>query len=213
MKHIDGLGELSGYLNDSAGAGRPSLLVLHEMWGLNQQVRGVVDRLAQEGFVAFGVDLYRGKVPNSPQEAEELVRTGDKAQWFADLRLAARALLPSKVGVVGFSMGGAFALATAAMVPEVSACVSFYGVPRPEIDLTKVRAPVLGHYVSDDKYVPRERLAEVESELRRAPVPVTFHSYDARHSFFNERMSGVYSPENAQLAWERTIAFLNQTLA
>src|SRR5881394_946872 len=89
MKHIDGLDGLSGYLNDSAGAGRPSLLVLHEMWGLNQQVRGVVDRLAQEGFVAFGLDLYRGKVPNSLQEAEELVRTGDKAQWFADLRLAA----------------------------------------------------------------------------------------------------------------------------
>jgi carboxymethylenebutenolidase len=139
MSHIDGLRGLSGYLNDGAGAGRPRLLVIHEMWGLNQQVRGVVDRLAEEGFVAFGVDLYRGKVPSSREEAEELVRTGDKAQWFADLRLAARALLPSKVGVVGFSMGGAFALATAAMVPEVSACVSFYGVPRPEIDLTKVR--------------------------------------------------------------------------
>jgi len=110
-------------------------------------------------------------------------------------------------------MGGAFALATAAMVPEVSACVSFYGVPRPEVDLTKVRARVLGHYVPDDEYVPRERLAEVEAELRRAPVPVTFHSYDARHSFFNERMSGVYSPENAELAWERTVAFLNETLA
>jgi len=213
MDHIDGLGELSGYLNDSAGMGRPGLLVIHEMWGLNQQLRGVVDRLAEEGFVAFGVDLYRGQVANSLQEAQELVRTGDKAQWFADLRRAARALLPLKVGVVGFSMGGAFALATAAMVPEVSACVSFYGVPRPEVDLTKVRARVLGHYVPDDEYVPRERLAEVEAELRRAPVPVTFHSYDARHSFFNERMSEVYSPENAELAWERTIAFLNETLA
>ena len=213
MNHIDGLEGLSGYLNDSAGVGRPRVLIIHEMWGFNQQMRGVVDRLAKAGFVAFGVDLYRGKVPTSPQEAQELVRTGDKARWFAELRRAAMALLPAKVGVVGFSMGGAFALATAAMVPEVSACVSFYGVPRPEVDLTKVRAPVLGHYVPADEYVPAQRLAEVEAELRRAPVPVTFHSYDARHSFFNEQIRDVHSPENAQLAWERTIAFLNETLA
>ena len=115
--------------------------------------------------------------------------------------------------MVGFSMGGAFALATAAMVPEVAACVSFYGVPRPEVDLTKVRARVLGHYVPADEYVPAARLAEVEAELRRAQVPVTFHSYDAQHSFFNEEMSNVHSPENAQLAWKRTITFLNETLA
>lgn len=213
MEHSDALAGLPGYLNDSAGVDRPGVVVIHEMWGLNQQIRGVVDRFANAGFVAFGVDLYGGKVANSAQEAEALVRSGDKARWFADLQRAARALLPSKVGVVGFSMGGAFALATAAMVPAVSACVPFYGVPRPEVDLTKVRAPVLGHYVPVDEHVPRERLLEVEAQLRRAPVPVTFHSYDARHSFFNEHLSQVYSPENAQLAWERTIAFLKQTLA
>lgn len=212
MKPIEGLEGLSGYLNAEAGPGRPAVLVIHEMWGLNPQIRGVVDRLAKEGFVAFGVDLYRGKVPSSPQEAQELVRAGDKTQWFADLRAAARALLPFKAGVVGFSMGGAFALATAALVTEVAACVSFYGVPRPEVDLTKVRARVLGHYVPHDEYVPPERLAEVEAELRRAPVPVTFHSYDAHHSFFNEGMSAVYSPENAKVAWERTVAFLRETL-
>lgn len=212
MKDIDALRGLPGYLNDSAGVDRPGVLVIHEMWGLTQQIRGVVDRLAHEGFVAFGVDLYGGKVAHNTQEAEALVRSGDKARWFADLQRAARALLPSKVGVVGFSMGGAFALATAAMVPELSACVPFYGVPRPDVDLTKVRAPVLGHYVPVDEHVPRERLLEVEAQLRRAPVPVTFHSYEARHSFFNEHLSGVYSPENAQLAWDRTIAFLKQTL-
>jgi carboxymethylenebutenolidase len=213
MNDTSGLTGISGYLNSSAGEGCPGIVVIHEMWGLNQQIRGVVDRLAKEGFLAFGVDLYRGQVANSPHQAHELVRAGDKAQWFADLRSAATALLPRKVGVVGFSMGGAFALATAAMVPEVSACVSFYGVPRPDVDLTKVRARVLGHYVPVDEYVPRERLAEVEADLRRAQISVTFHSYDARHSFFNEQLSGVYSPADARLAWERTVAFLKETLS
>jgi carboxymethylenebutenolidase len=206
--------ELPGYLNDSAGQGRPALVVIHEFWGLTGQIRGVVDRFAKEGFVAFAPDLYRGKLPQTAEEAQRLVVTGDKAQWFADLQRAVEALLPCKVGVVGFSMGGAFAHSTAAQVPEVRACVSFYGVPRPESgDLTKTRARVLGHYVNVDEWVSPERLGQIEAELQRAGVPVTLHRYDAKHSFFNEQRSDVYSPGSASLAWDRTLAFLKDALA
>src|SRR5262245_61464364 len=110
--------DLPGYLNDSAGQGCPALVVIHESWGLTGQIRGVVDRFAREGFVTFAPDLYRGKLPQTAEEEQRLVVAGDKAQWFADLQRAVEALLPSKVGVVGFSMGGAFALSTAAQVPE-----------------------------------------------------------------------------------------------
>ena len=201
-----------GVLNDSAGEGRPALVIVHESWGLNAHIRGVVDRFAKEGYVAFAADLYRGKVPQTAAEAQQLVAAGDKAQWMADLEQAVAALLPRKVGVVGFSMGAAFALSVAARVPEVSACVAFYGVPRPEVDLTKTRARVLGHYVDNDSWVPAERLDQVEAELRRAGVPVTVHRYDAQHSFFDERRNDVYSPENAKVAWERTLAFLKDAL-
>jgi carboxymethylenebutenolidase len=201
-----------GYLNDSAGEGRPALVIVHESWGLNAHIRGVVDRFANEGYVAFAADLYRGKVPQNAAEAQQLVAAGDKTQWMADLEQAVSALLPRKVGVVGFSMGAAFALAVAAQVPDVRACVAFYGVPRPEVDLTKTRASVLGHYVGNDAWVPAERLDQVEAELRRAGAPVTVHRYDARHSFFDERRNDVHSPENAKVAWERTLAFLKDTL-
>jgi len=201
-----------GVLNDSAGEGRPALVIVHESWGLNAHIRGVVDRFAKEGYVAFAADLYRGKVPQTAAEAQQLVAAGDKAQWMADLEQAVAALLPRKVGVVGFSMGAAFALSVAARVPEVSACVAFYGVPRPEVDLSKTRARVLGHYVDNDSWVPAERLDQVEAELRRAGVPVTVHRYYAQHSFFDERRNDVYSPENAKVAWERTLAFLKDAL-
>lgn len=114
--------------------------------------------------------------------------------------------------MVGFSMGGAFALATAAMVPEIRACVPFYGVPRPDMDLSKVRARVMGHYVPNDAHVPAERLAQMEGELQRVDVPVTIHRYDAQHSFFNDQLPQVYSPENAKIAWERTLAFLREVV-
>ena len=205
--------ELPGYLNDSAGNGRPSLIVIHEWWGANAQIRGVVDRFANEGYVAFAPDLYRGKVAKTPEEAQRLVESGDKAQWLRDLELAVAALLPRKVGVVGFSLGGALALTTAAHVPDVRACVPFYGIPRPEsADLTKIRARVLGHYARVDEYYSPERVDELETALQRAGVAATIYRYDARHSFFNEENEQVYSRDSARLAWDRTLAFLEEAL-
>lgn len=205
--------ELPGYYNDSAGEGRAALLVLHEWWGVNAQIRGVVDRFAQAGYVAFAPDLYRGRVAQTPEEAQQLVASGDKAQWIADLERAVSALRPRKIGVVGFSLGGAFALTLAARVPEVLACVAFYGIPRPETaDLAKIRARVLGHYARNDTWYGAEQVDALEATLRHAEVAATIHRYDAQHSFFNERLEAVHSAEDSRVAWDRTLAFLREVL-
>lgn len=198
----------NGYLNDSAGADRPAVVIVHEWWGLNAHIRSVADRFAREGFIAHAVDLYGGALPKNVAEAQQLVAKGDKAQWMTQLTRAVSELRPRAVSLVGFSMGGAFALATAAHVPELRACVSFYGAPRPEVDLKPTRAKVLGHFVQNDSWVPEERLAQLDAELRGAGVPFTVHRYDAQHSFFDEQRPEVYAPEPAKLAWERTLAFL-----
>ncbi|HWB75344.1 MAG TPA: dienelactone hydrolase family protein [Nannocystaceae bacterium] len=213
---ITGVGEpceLPGYYNDSAGEGRAALLVLHEWWGVNAQIRGVVDRFAREGYVAFAPDLYRGRVAETPEAAQQLVASGDKAQWIADLERAVAALRPRKIGVVGFSLGGAFALTLAARMPELRACVAFYGIPRPEsADLGKIRARVLGHYARVDTWYSEAQVDEFEATLRRADVAATFHRYDAQHSFFNEALTAVHSAEDSRVAWDRTLAFLRDAL-
>lgn len=205
--------DVAGYCNDSAGEARPAVLVLHEWWGVNAQIRGVVDRFAKEGYVAFAPDLYRGKVAETPEQAQELVAAGDKAQWIADLERAVASLRPRTIGVVGFSLGGAFALTLAARVPEVRACVAFYGIPRAEnVDVAKIRARVLGHYARRDTWYSAEQVDALEATLQRADVAATFHRYDAQHSFFNEQLAAVHSPEDAQVAWDRTLAFLREVL-
>lgn len=213
MTSISTGADVAGYCNDSAGEGRPAVIVLHEWWGVNAQIRGVVDRFAQAGYVAFAPDLYRGKVAETAEQAQELVAAGDKAQWIADLERAVSALRPRKIGVVGFSLGGALALTIAARVAEVSACVAFYGIPRAEsADVGKIRARVLGHYARVDTWYSEQQVDDFEATLRRADVATTFHRYDARHSFFNEGLEAVYSPEDSRVAWDRTLAFLRDAL-
>lgn len=205
--------DVAGYCDDSAGEGRPAVIVLHEWWGMNAQIRGVVDRFAKAGYVAFAPDLYRGKVAETPEQAQELVAAGDKAQWIADLERAVSGLRSRRIGVVGFSLGGALALTIAARMPEVAACVAFYGIPRPEsADVGKIRARVLGHYARVDTWYSAQQVDDFEATLRRADVAATFHRYDAQHSFFNEGLEAVYSREDARVAWDRTLAFLREVL-
>jgi carboxymethylenebutenolidase len=207
---------LPGFLDDSAGKAAPAVMVIHEWWGLNDQVRGIVGRLAAEGFQAFAVDLYRGKVVTDAAEASALMQALDAKQALATLHDAVQALLPrsgGRVGVMGFCMGGAWALAAAAHDAEVKAAVAFYGIPSPAVaDVARIRAKVLGHYASRDEHVSPKRVDALEKALAAAGVTATLHRYVADHAFANERRPEVYAPEAARLAWQRTVAFLDQTL-
>jgi len=207
---------LLGFLDDSAGADAPAVIVIHEWWGLNDQVRGIVRRLAAEGFCGFAVDLYRGTLAKDAEEAGKLMQALDAKRALSDLHAAVQALLQragGRVGVMGFCMGGAYALATAAHNPEVKAVVAYYGIPKPEVaDVSRIHAKVLGHYASRDRSVSPERVDGLEKTLREAKVQATVHRYEADHAFANEKRPEVYAPQAAELAWKRTLAFLHQEL-
>lgn len=211
--------EVPGYLNAGDGrSGRPSVVVIHEWWGLNDQIRGTADRLAEAGFVAFAPDLFRGKVAKTADDAAALMKGLDWSGAELELGAAARALKVrdplSKVGVVGFCLGGGLALMAAAKVPEFAAAVPYYGIPAPErADLTKIRGRVQGHYALQDDWCSPDRVAQLEKTLGAAGVPFEIHRYDAQHAFANERRPEVYSERDAQLAWERTVKFLHDALA
>ncbi|ADO68783.1 dienelactone hydrolase family protein [Stigmatella aurantiaca] len=210
--------ELPGYLSEAPGGNAPgAVLLVHEWWGLNGHIRGVADRLAKEGFTVFAVDLFQGKVAKDPSTAQQYMGALNWKQVEVDLHRAADALRQrrpgTKVGITGFCLGGGIALFAAAKDPEIAACVPFYGIPGDDkADVTKIRAAVLGHYANQDDFCAPDRVNALEKKLQGANVPVEIHRYAAQHAFFNDTRPEVYSPQNAETAWRRTVDFLHAKL-
>jgi carboxymethylenebutenolidase len=215
---------VDGYLAEpSAGRDAPGMTVIQEWWGLNDQIKGVADKLAAAGYRALVPDLYRGKVALQANEAEHLMKNlnfGDAAGQ--DVRGAVQYLKASgssKVGVTGFCMGGALTLLAAVNVPELDAAVVWYGVPPLEyVDASKIKVPLLGHWAIHDTAFPITKVDELEQKLRQAGVKFEFHRYDAKHAFANETADSKnlgflkYEPAAAELAWRRTMDFLAKHL-
>ena len=215
---------VNGYLAEpAAGAKAPGIVVIQEWWGLNDQIKGVADTLAAQGYRALVPDLYRGKVALAANEAEHLMNElnfGDAAGQ--DVRGAVAHLKASgsaKVGVTGFCMGGALTLLSSVFVPELDAGVAWYGYPPLDyIDASKIKIPLMGHWAIDDVPFPIAKVADLEKKLGDAKVHFEFHRYQAKHAFANETADSKglamlkYDPAAAKLAWERTMGFFGTHL-
>jgi carboxymethylenebutenolidase len=222
FKRPDGK-SVNGYLAEpAAGAKAPGMVVIQEWWGLNDQIKGVAERLAKAGYRALVPDLYRGKVTVEAKEAEHLMKGlnfGDAAGQ--DIRGAVQYLKQSspKAGVTGFCMGGALTVLAACNVPEMDAGVIWYGYPPLEyVDASKIKAPLQGHFATEDQAFPIAGVDALEKKLREAGVKYEFHRYNAKHAFANETadQKGLamlkYDPKAAELAWKRTMDFLAKHL-
>jgi len=223
FKRPDGQ-ELQGYLAEpEIAAGAPAVVVIQEWWGLNDQIRGVADRLASAGYVALVPDLYRGKSTVEKEEAHHLMtglNFGEAATQ--DVRGAVQFLKTraARVGCVGFCMGGALTLLAAVNVPELDAAVTFYGCPPLEyIDASKIHVPLQGHWATQDEFFGIDVVGELEAHLAAAKVRFDFHRYLARHAFANEQAVGrgriaetQYDPVWAEQAWDRTFTFFGRHL-
>jgi carboxymethylenebutenolidase len=215
---------LSGYLAEPAQpAGAPAIVVIQEWWGLNDQIRGVADRLALAGYRALVPDLYRGKSTVEAEEAHHLMDGldfGDAASQ--DVRGAVQFLKAgsTKVGVTGFCMGGALTVLSLCHVPEADAGVIWYGCPPLDyVDASKITAPVLGHWAEQDQFFPIATADGLAEKFSAAGVQHQFHRYLAHHGFANETAVGPgripatqYDAVWAAQAWDRTLRFLGRTL-
>ncbi len=208
---------VNGYLAGPTTA--QGIVVIQEWWGLNDQIKGVADRLAAAGYRALVPDLYRGKLALEANEAEHLMNDlnfGDAAGQ--DIRGAVQYLKSSgsaKVAVTGFCLGGALTVLAAVHVPELDAGVIWYGYPPLEyVDAASIKMPLLGHWAQHDDVFPPAGVAQLEERLIAAGVPATFHQYDTKHAFANETADGSklaflkYDAPAATLAWQRTMEFL-----
>jgi carboxymethylenebutenolidase len=217
----DGHGEGRGYLvTPAALKGKaPAVLVIHENRGLNPYVKDVARRVAKAGFVAFAPDALhpKGGYPGNDDEGRALQGSMDRARIEQDFIAAAKFLKTheqgtGKLGAVGFCFGGYIVNMLAAVVPDVlNAGVPFYGTPAAKELRKNIKAPLLIQLGELDKRV-NDTWPEYEADLKAAGVKYTMHMYPKCNHGFPNDSTGRYDEKNAQLAWERTIAFFKQHL-
>jgi len=208
----------SGYLAKAARANASGVIVVQEWWGLQDQIKGLCDRFAAAGYEALAPDLYDGVV--APYHDTNIANNKMAALNILDavdhiVRGAAQYLKLSapKVGLTGFCLGGLITAVGAARVPEISAAVSFYGLPSP--DMTKpadVKVPLQGHFANQDDWCTPKAAKDFEAGMKAAGQTPEFFFYDAKHGFMNEQRLDFHHRAANELAWDRTIGFWRKHL-
>ena len=211
-------GKAEGYLAKAGAAHVPGIVVIQEWWGLQDQIRGICDRLALAGYNALAPDLYAGRTVPYHDHASAMAEM--KSLNFLDacdqtVRGAVQYLKKNgaKAGLTGFCMGGAVTILGAARIPEVTAAVAFYGLP-PEGAVTPsdIKIPLQGHYAKKDDYSMVQHVEKFEAGLKAAKADFEFFHYDADHGFMNEQRD-AHERAASELAWERMLGFWKKHLA
>ena len=209
-----------GYLATPDSGRGPGVVVLQEWWGLVGHITDVCDRFAESGFVALAPDLYHGEATTSPDAAGKLMMALDIDRAERDMRgaidylLAQDATAGTRVGTVGFCMGGQLSLYAACANETVGACVDFYGVhPAVHPDLDNLQAPVLGFFAEHDTFVSPAVVRKLEADFAAAGKEIETHIYEgAHHAFFNDARPEVFDEEYAEAAWKRMLSFFRTNL-
>jgi carboxymethylenebutenolidase len=198
----------------------PAIIVIHEWWGLNDWVKEQASKLADQGYEALAIDLYRGKVATTPDMAHEVMRGVPEDRTKRDLHAAFEYLAsqPSvkkdRIGAIGWCMGGGYALDVALQEPTLAADVINYGHLATDKDaLKKINAPILGSFGGQDQGIPPADVKKFGEMLDRLGKKESIKIYDdAGHAFENPNNKTGYREADAADAWQRTLSFLAQYL-
>lgn len=210
--------KVSGALALPEAKPAPVVLLIHEWWGLNDQIKTMAVEFAKQGYVALAVDLYNGKVamPGDSAAAKSLMTAVDGgaatetlvawAQW-----LKSHEASTGKIGTVGWCFGGGWSL-NASIATPVDATVIYYGrVNRASEDFVNLKGPVLGHFATRDGFINSDMVGEFEKMMAEAKKSLEVHWYVADHAFANPT-GNRYDEEDAALSWTRTLTFLARNL-
>ena len=211
-------GTCEGYVADGGG---PGVIVIQEWWGLVPHIEDVADRFAAAGYTALAPDLYHGQASSEPDEAGKLMMALKLSEAAEDLSGAVDFLQTrtghSKVGVVGFCMGGGLTLVLATQRPDaVVAAAPYYGVipwADAQPDWSKLSARVVGEYAEKDGFAGPAAVQALEKQLKGLGKDVTMHIHaGADHAFFNDTRPDVYDEKAASTAFTRTLDLFASTL-
>jgi carboxymethylenebutenolidase len=216
-------GDASGYLALPPAGGeakKPALVVIQEWWGVDDWILEQTDRFASQGYVALAADLYRGRKTNSPDEAHELMRGMPEDRAIADLKAAVNYLAgrpdvdPNRIGVIGWCMGGGYALKLATVEPRLKATAVNYGslITDPAA-IRKINSQILGNYGAADRGIPAEDVKKFGGQLTQYGKLGDIKIYEgAGHAFMNPNNKQGYNAAAAQDAWSRIDSFFARTL-
>lgn len=213
-------GDIRAYLaTPDKEAKVPGMVVIHEIFGLNPHIEDVARRLATEDFLALAPDALSpaGGTPEDQGEASTLIRQLDSETTVNNYVAAVKYLRShpksnGNVGVIGFCWGGGMSNQVAVNSPELKAAVPFYGNQPKSEDVHKIKASLLLHYAGNDDRI-NQGIAAFEEALKKASIDYRIYMYEgANHAFFNDTNPERYNKEASQLAWKRTIEFLNEKL-
>ncbi|MEW6721908.1 MAG: dienelactone hydrolase family protein [Candidatus Micrarchaeota archaeon] len=211
-------GATEGYLAKPAAEGDfPGVVMIHEWWGLNDNIRDMARALASQGYVVLAVDLYEGEYATTQDQARALVSSLNQTRATENLRAAASYLRNSegapKVASLGWCFGGGQSMQMALSGERMDATVIYYGnVNVSESQLSPVKWPVLGVFGAEDTAIPVSTARDLEIKLDRLGVENEVYIYPGvGHAFANP--SGMnYAPEETKDAWAKTVSFLERHL-
>ena len=208
--------KVSGSLALPAKAPAAAVLLIHEWWGLNDQIKSVAAEFARLGYVALALDMYAGKVaaPGDREAARRYMNSVDPVQGTETVKawvkwLKAHEKATGKVGTIGWCFGGGLSL-DASIATPIDATVVYYGRVDAD-DLKALKGPVLGHFATGDQWINQKMVSAFEAEMDKAGKAYKSHWYEAQHAFANPT-SARYDKQDAKLAWQRTMAFFKENL-
>lgn len=216
-------GNLKAYVAHPAGGGpRPVVIVVQEWWGLNENIKDIARRFANEGYFAIAPDLYSRqghKVANDPNTAAQLMGGLQTADGIDDLKStvswirAQKDIQSSKIGITGYCMGGSYAMLLPCESKDISASAPFYGEIPSDDKIKNLNCPIFYAYGANDGWIQRPDVERLAADLKKFGKKGEVKIYQGcDHGFFNDTRTDVYAPDAAKDAWQHTLTLFAENL-
>ncbi len=207
-----------GYLAKPTIEGQfPGIVMIHEWWGLNENIKTMAEKLASHGYVVLAVDLYDGNVATNSEEARQLIGSFNSEKGIANMNSAVSYLQENnnsiKLGSIGWCFGGGQSLNLALNTNVMDATVIYYGqLVTDKNRLSTIQWPVLGIFAELDKGITVENVQKFETSLNELEIENEVHIYPGVDHAFANPSGDRYAPEESKDAWQKTLEFLNTNL-
>lgn len=210
--------EANGYfVRPRADGVYPGVVMIHENRGLRPEIKQTAEQLAREGYMVLAVDLYKGKVVESQDEARKISGSFEQKSGTENLRAAAKYLRDkgaAKIASIGWCFGGRQSVELAISGEKMDATIVYYGgnMASTKDKLTPIKWPVLGIFGDKDQAIPVEKVKEFEASLEALGVKNEIHIYPGVGHAFANPSGANYAPDETKDAWNKTVDFLNTNL-